>query len=96
MSPSQPSGDVRLVTCQHVCLVQKATTEFIIAMTLSCKQKYCKTKLEQIRIDTARLNDVIKQPINKTKSQVAQAEKDINKACDNVKSILNKSLYLKY
>ena len=46
----------------------------------------CKTKLEQIRKETDELIDVVKQAMDKTKSEVCEAQTDINNVCDNVKS----------
>ena len=46
----------------------------------------CKTKLEQIFKETDGLIDVVKHAMDKTKSQVKQAETDIDYACNNVKT----------
>ena len=53
---------------------------------LDQQAKVCKTKLEQISDDTDCLIKTVKQAIDKTRSQVKQAEADIDDACENVKS----------
>ena len=50
----------------------------------------CKTKLEEICVDTDDLIKTVKQFIDATTSQVKQAEADIDDACDNVKSVFKK------
>ena len=50
------------------------------------QSEVCKTKLEQVSKKTDELIDVIKHAMDKTKSQVQQAETDIDDACNNVKT----------
>ena len=45
-----------------------------------------KIKLEQIREDTDEIMHLLKQAVDKTKQQVKNAERDIDNACDSVKS----------
>ena len=46
----------------------------------------CKVKLQQTSKDTDRLIDYVKEAMMKTKQQAKQAERDIDDACDNIKS----------
>ena len=46
----------------------------------------CKVKLEQTSKDTDRLIDYVKEAMMKTKQQAQQAERDIDDACNNIKS----------
>ena len=53
---------------------------------LDQQAEVCKTKLEQILEDTDGLIKVLKHAMDKTTSQMKQAEADIDDACKNVKS----------